>query len=253
MTSFRPVSNLKFASKMTEKVVALRFLQYLQSNGLQERFQSAYKQFHSCETALIRVQNDILCEIDGNSSVILLLLDLSAAFDTVDHTILLSRMSSKIGIKGDTLNWFRSYLSDSTQAVYINGAISGSHDVVCGVPQGLVLGPLLYLIYTSPIGDIFRSHRMTFHLFADDTQIYVSFNYKDQNDLEQVKSRVELCLVDVMNWMSTNKLKLNTELLILSSKFRPEPVFSVLTVGSDIITPSPYARNIGVTLDKCLM
>ena len=82
---------------------------------------------------------------------------------------------------------------------------------------------------------------MKFHLYADATQIYISFNYKDQNDLDQVKSRVELCLVDIMNWMSMNKLKLNTEkteLLILSSKFRPEPVFNELIVGSDIITPS---------------
>lgn len=217
--------------------------------------QSAYRQFHSCETALIRVQNDILREIDGNSGVILLLLDLSAAFDTVDHTILLRRMSSKFGIKGDALNWFMSYLSDRTQTVYVNGATSDSYDVVCGVPQGSVLGPILYLIYTSPIGDILRSHGMKFHLYADDSQIYVSFNYKDQNDLEHVKSRVEACLVDVINWMSENKLMLNTgktELLILSSKFRPEPVFPVLTVGSDIITPAPHARNIGVTLDKFL-
>ncbi|CAB3997172.1 Hypothetical predicted protein, partial [Paramuricea clavata] len=254
-SNFRPISNLKFISKMTEKVVSLRLLHYLRSNGLEELYQSAYKQFHSCETALIRVQNDILREIDGNSGVILLLLDLSAAFDTVDHTILLQRMYSKFGIKGDALNWFRSYLSDRSQTVYVNGATSDSFDVFCGVPQGSVLGPILYLIYTSPIGDILRSHGMKFHLYADDTQIYVSFNYKDQNDLKQVKSCVEACLVDIMNWMSENKLKLNTdktELLILSSKFRAEPIFPVLTVGSDIITPTPHARNIGVTFDKFL-
>ena len=254
-SNFRPISNLKFISKMTEKVVSLRLLHYLRSNGLEELYQSAYKQFHSCETALIRVQNDILREIDGNSGVILLLLDLSAAFDTVDHTILLQRMHSKFGIKGDALNWFRSYLSDRSQTVYVNGATSDSYDVFCGVPQGSVLGPILYLIYTSPIGDILRSHGMKFHLYADDTQIYVSFNYKDQNDLKQVKSCVEACLVDIMNWMSENKLKLNTdktELLILSSKFRAEPIFPVLTVRSDIITPTPHARNIGVTFDKFL-
>ena len=108
------VTILKFALKMTEKVVALRLLQYLQSNGLEELFQSAHKQFHSCETALIPVQNDILCELDDGSSVLLLLLDLSSAFDMVDHTILLSRLASKIGIKGDALDWFRSCLSDRT-------------------------------------------------------------------------------------------------------------------------------------------
>ena len=153
---------------MTEIVVALRLLQYLHNNGLEELFQSAYNQFHSCETSLICVQNDILCELDDGSSVLSLLLDLSFAFETVDHTILLSRMASKIGLKGDALKWFRSYLSDRIQAVYINGAISESYDVVCGVPQESVREPLLFLIYTSPIGDILRSHGMKFHLHADD-------------------------------------------------------------------------------------
>jgi hypothetical protein len=97
-------------------------------------------------------------------------------------------MSSKFGIKGDALNWFRSYLSDRSQAVYVNGATSDSYDVFCGVPLGSVLGPILYQIYTSPIGDILRSHGMKFYLYADDSQIYVSFNY----NLKQVKSCVEL-------------------------------------------------------------
>ena len=179
-SNFRPISNLKFISKMIERVVAIRLLDYFRCNGLEELYQSAYKQFHSCETALIRVQNDILREIDGNSAVLLLLLDLSAAFDTVDHAILLQRMSSKFGIKGDALNWFRSCLSERSQVVYINGTTSDSYDVGCGVPQGSVLGPFLYLIYTSPIGDILRSHKMNFHLYADDTQIYVSFNTKNR-------------------------------------------------------------------------
>ena len=94
---------------MIERVVAIRLLDYFRCNGLEEPYKSAYKQFHSCETALIRVQNDILREIDGNLAAVLLLLNLSAAFDTVDHAILLQRMSSKFGIKGDALNWFKSY------------------------------------------------------------------------------------------------------------------------------------------------
>ena len=104
-----------------------------------------------------------------NSAVVLLLLDLSAAFDTVDHAILLQRMSSKFGMKGDALSWFRSYLSERSQVVYINGTISDSYDVGCDITQGSVLGSFLYLIYTSPIGDILRSHKMNFHLYADDT------------------------------------------------------------------------------------
>ena len=106
----RPVSNLRLLTKVTHKVVTTRLNAYFQNNNLFEPFQSAYKQFHSCETALIRVQNDILRSIDNNCRVVLLLLDLSAAFDTVDHGILLNRLPSKFGIKGQAWCWFQSYL-----------------------------------------------------------------------------------------------------------------------------------------------
>ena len=151
-------------------------------------------------------------------------------------------------VKGDALNWFRSYLSERSQVVYINVTTSDSYDVGCGVPQGSVLGPFLYLIYTSLIGDILRSHKMNFHLYADDTQIYVSFKYQKQIDFENIKVRIEA-------WMTDNKLKLNpekTELLILSSKFWTEPIFPVLNVGLDTVTPSSHVRNIGATFDKFL-
>ena len=145
--NFRPVSNLRLLTKATEKVVATRLIAYLQNNNLFEPFQSAYKQFHSCETALVRVQNDILRAVDNNCCVVLLLLDLSAAFDTVDNTILLNRMSSKFGIKGQVRNWFQSYLHKKTQFVLINGTRSSVRNIKQGVPQGSVLGPLSFCIY----------------------------------------------------------------------------------------------------------
>ena len=109
--NFRPISNLQFLAKLVEKVIAIRVLDHLFTNDLEDRFQSAYKMYHSCETALVRVQNDILRLIDSNCSVVLLLLDLSAAFDTVDHQILLPRLSTRFGIKGNALAWFESYKS----------------------------------------------------------------------------------------------------------------------------------------------
>ena len=114
---FRPISNLKVVSKLVEKAVAIQFTEHVMSHHLDETFQSAHKNFHSTETALVRVQNDILCAIDNNESVILLLLDLSAAFDTVDHSIMLSRLGERFGVNGTVLAWFESYLTLRRQFV----------------------------------------------------------------------------------------------------------------------------------------
>ena len=105
-TNFRPISNLKFISKLVEKSVAVQLTKHVMTNHLDETFQSAYKEFHSTETALLRVQNHILCSLDHNKTIILLLLDLSAAFDTEDHAILISRLSNRFGVNGTVLAWF---------------------------------------------------------------------------------------------------------------------------------------------------
>ena len=209
------------------------------------------KPFHSCETALLRVQNDILQAIDNRSCVALLLLDLSAAFDTVDHKILLKRLHSKFGIRGNALSWFRSYLSDRTQFASLDGASSETLQLDCGS----VLGPILYLFYTLPVADLLRKHNMSFHLYADDTQLYIPFSCNDDFSLDQATKLIENCVTDIDNWMTLNKLKLNkdkTEFLHLSSKHNPQRSLPVLLFGSDLITPSPKARNIGVTFDSTL-
>ena len=148
LQNFRPISNLTFVSKLIEKAVALQLNDHVLRHHLDETFQSAYKAFHSTETALVRVHNDILTAIDNNNTVILLLLDLSAAFDTVDHSILLSRLSSRFGIKGIVLAWLRSYLTSRKQFVNVNKCRSSQRFLERGVPQGSVLGPLLHLLYT---------------------------------------------------------------------------------------------------------
>ena len=117
--NFRPISNLTFLSKVLEKVVASQLVDYIERNGLCEVFQSAHRTNHSTETALIRVYDDIALSVDIWKSVVLVLLDLWAAFDTVDRFFLLSRLSACFGISDHALNWLRSYLSDRTQFVRI--------------------------------------------------------------------------------------------------------------------------------------
>ena len=147
LSNFRPISNLKFVATLTGKVVANRLVSYLEQNHLDEPLQSAYKKFHSCETALVRVQNDMLCAIDKRCCVALLLLDLSAAFDTVDHNILLQRLHSRFSVRGKALDWFASCLADRTQSVVINNTKSKPYPLECGVPQGSNWD-LYYTFYT---------------------------------------------------------------------------------------------------------
>ena len=198
---------MSFLSKVIEKCVAKQLIDYLDTNDLNVIHQSAYRKLHSTETAFIRVYNDIAIALDQKRSVILLLLDLSAAFDTVNHSILLSLLSHRFGIGGTALEWFQSYLSNRTQFVNVNGSTSERHVLQFGVPQGSVLGPLLYSMYTSPLSDIACKHKLSFHFYADDTQLYLTFETLSLKDMELSKCRLEACVREIDTWMLLNRLK----------------------------------------------
>ena len=146
----------------------------------------------------------------------LILLDLSAAFDTIDHDILLSRLKSRFVVTGVVLKWLGSYLKDRTQAVKIGVPLSGGSrsefiSLRSGIPQGSVLGPILFTIYTVPIGDICRRHQVEFHLYADDTQIYLSFRPSIPFSKHDCIARIKKCIEEIGIWMTQNLLKLNSD------------------------------------------
>ena len=144
LNSYRPISNLSFISEILEKVVANRLRSHMYKNGLSNVSQSAYKQFHSTETALSKVHNDINLNIDNGKVTALTLLDLSAAFDTIDHNILITRLSTWYGISGTALSWFTSYLTDRQQAIKIGNCFSDMLPTSCGIPQGFCFGAFAF-------------------------------------------------------------------------------------------------------------
>ena len=155
-------------------------------------------------------------------------------------------------MKGNALKWFRSYLQDWKQFVMIDGIKSKVKELHYGVPQGSVLGPIMYSLYTSPIGDIIRRHGLNYHLYVDDTQLYLSFKPTPAEQPGAV-AKIEACVCEIDSWMLCNKLKLNrgkTELLILSTQHCPSPLIEYVDVSGEQIEPSPSTRNIGVIVDE---
>ncbi len=249
LENYRPVSLLPFVAKTLERVVFNQLSLFLSQYNKLDAKQSGFRSGHSTETALLSVTEALrVAKADSKSSV-LILLDLSAAFDTVNHQILLSTLSS-LGITGILLRWFESYLTGRSFRVAWGGEVSKAHQLVTGVPQGSVLGPLLFSTYTTSLGPIIQAHGFSYHCYADDTQLYLSF----QPDDPTVAARISGCLADISAWMKEHHLQLNlakTELLVVPATPTLQHDFSI-QLGTSIITPSTSARNLGVIFDDQL-
>ena len=206
LENYRPVSNLSIVSKIHEEVVLQQLVDYLNHNNLLCTSQSAYRPHHSTETLLLKTANDILLGLDKRHVSLLTLLDLSSAFDTIDHNILLNRLNCLYGISGTCLSWFRSYLSNRRQSVAIANRISSTNEHHYGVPQGSVLGPILFVLYIQPHSNLIKRHSLSVHLFADDIQIETSIL---PQHVHSAISSVEICISNIKYWMIENKLQLN--------------------------------------------
>ncbi|KAK3572784.1 hypothetical protein QTP86_007389 [Hemibagrus guttatus] len=214
-------------------------------NNLHDPNQSGFKAAH----ALLAVTEKLHAARSAKLSSVLILLDLSVAFDTVNHKTLLSTLRS-LGICGTAWEWFASYLDGRSYQVTWKGLTSAPRRLSTGVPQGSVLGPLLFSLYTHSLGKVISSHGFSYHCFADDTQLIFFFPPSDTT----ASARISACLVDISSWMTAHQLKLNpskTELLVITGDPSPDKDLAI-SLNNSMISPSATARNLGVTMDNQL-
>ena len=256
LSSYRPVSNLSFISKILERVICDQLTKYLNENELHHYYQSAYRAHHSVETALVKVQNDIVKAIDQKKHVVLVLLDLSAAFDTVDHGILLQRLRQRFGIESNALDWLSSYLNARGCRVKVGDELSPPSQMQDGVPQGSVLGPVLFSLYISPLYDIVRQHGVSTHQYADDCQLYLELDSADAASCGDGRRQLEDCVRSIAKWMSVNKLKLNdnkSEVIAFCPPRVQTPLpFDHLQLCDTASKFSTKVRDLGVIFEKSL-
>jgi Reverse transcriptase (RNA-dependent DNA polymerase) len=252
LSNYRPISHLSFLSKLTERAVKSRLTDFLTEHNLLNSFQSAYTKLHSTETALLAVHHYFIRASRQQQVSCLCLLNLSAAFDAIDNSILLERLSSSFGISGIALNWVKSYPMSRSFYVQVRDSQSPVYQLLYGVPQGSVLGPFLFILYTTTT--IISKSSVHHQLYADDTQLFISFS---SNKFRENISLLESAIAEVSSWMSANFLMLNplkTEFLLVGLPKQLSKIEnpSISTTPTVVLSPVSSARNLGVLFDSNL-
>jgi len=216
------------------------------------QLQSAYRRHHSTETALLKVLSDIYAAINRQQETLLGLLDLSAAFNCVDHSILLDRLRTTFGICGSALNWITSFLHGRVQQVFYRGPLSAELQLLSGVPQGSVLGPILFPLYTAELFDVIAECGFTAHSFADDTQVYICTPASDYSDAMR---RLSDCITRIRDWMASSRLKLKedkTQVIWLGTRQQLNKVTTRVLLPNATVQCSDVVNDLGVQLDSQL-
>ena len=206
--NFRPISLLPCISKIIEKCVFKQIFEYFESNKLLYGSQYGYRKNHSTETACLELVDKLYKQLDDSQSPFCVFIDLSKAFDTINHNILLSKLRY-YGLDDNALSWFKSYLSDRKQFVEVDGFKSQTKFIRTGVPQGSTLGPLLFIIYMNDINDVSNSLKSI--LFADDTSLNSTISIFPSQNSRELSSKINNELVKVIDWLRANKLSLNAK------------------------------------------
>ena len=247
--NFRPVSNLAFISKIVERAMLSQLSQHCQDFNLQPDYQSAYRPDYSCETAILKISNDILWAFEKKSITALVAIDLSAAFDTVDHDILLQILNAKYGIAGQALKWFDNYLSERSFKVVIGDKYSKPHGLTVSVPQGSCAGASIFNLYCSTLHEIIPKD-LTLSGFADDHSVRRTFMADSCNDEAETNITLENCMLKIKSWMDSMRLKMNpnkTEFIYFGSKQQLKKCkIESLKVSEDLIPRADMIRYLGV-------
>ena len=246
VTNYRPISVLSFFSKILEKIMYNHVLHFMDMHDIFYERQFGFREKHSTQQAIITLVDRITHSLDRGDIVISVFLDLKKAFDTVDHQILLKKLSA-YGIRGNILQWFKSYLTDRSQYVIYDGKQSMTHNIKCGVPQGSILGPLLFIIYVNDVCNV--SNLLLSIMYADDTAVLLSG--KSLNDLLDILN-TELDLL--CNWLQSNTLSLDTQktFFLLFHRTRIKDTNIVITMNGYAINRVNSLKYLGVIIDQKL-
>jgi hypothetical protein len=252
--NYRPVNNLLFFSKITERVVSNRTEDHMDKHNLHEPSQFAYKTHHNTEIMMLGVTDEVLRGFDDNMATVVIFLDLSAAFDTIDTRKLLQILEQELGISGNALKWFESFLTGRTQRVKISGEYSETLEVPFGAPQGSVLGPKLFNgnVRSQPL--VFKKCMFSSSSFADDSNGRRTFALTFQFNV--LKNEVTKCINEIVKWSFSHYMKINpdkTEIML----FRPpslnnEVIVNGIFLDGQCIRFSDEVKNVGVWLDRNL-
>ena len=253
--NYRPVTNIPFMAKLIEKAANNQIVNYLEQNDMFPSHQSAYRKRHSCETAMLKIVDDIKVALSEKKMVMLVLLDLSSAFDTIDQDILLFKLQRHFGICGNVLKWIESYLKGRTFCVRIKNINGKLYMLVYGVPQGTILGPLLFVLYIHDLVLIGEKHNILVELYADDSQWYFSFS--PLTERSAAMQNIQICMAEIKEWMSKNCLKVNfdkTDAIFLSNPQNHSLFFNNIscTIQGKHFTnlPKQTVKSLGIVLDS---
>ena len=254
LANYRPISNLNNISKIIECLFLSQFYPHVTSSPNFNHLQSAYRPHHSTEIALLQTFDDIFCSADRSQPTLLVSLHLSVAFDTIDHSTLLSRLSTSFGVSGSALAWLTSYLTNRTQTVRIGSVSSEPSICLSGVPQGSILGPILLSLYISPIGQIVSDFGISHQQYADDAQLYISLK---STTVGTSISHLETCLSTLHSWLCFNGLSLNpdkSEAILFGThqRLRTFPATPSIHISDIEVELSDQITSLDVVMDSNL-